>query len=215
MNFISRPHPLRKVAAVATAALLACTGAGVLEASGVTLGSNAVAATSDTTTVTVTVLAAMSVTNGCSGTSALSVNLGSLAYSGACAISYGATNDATQKLTIEDNDGAAPFLGTIPDTASDCAALSATDSSGVHITGTSGSDSTIMAGWATSCTTAATAGTNTKFRAVPASAVDACQSNTTSVTTHSCSFEWGVRESGSDLAAGSYVGTAKFTVVDI
>lgn len=188
---------------------------GLLEASGTAFSPNAGAATTSNVTVTATSGANISVTDGCSAAASLTVSLGSVAYSSSCTISYGATNDATQKLTLEDNDGAAPFQGTIPNTTSDCAALTgASDNAGVHIVGTA-NNSSISASWATSCTAAATAGTNLKFRSTPATAVDACTSATTSVTNHQCTFEWGVSENGSDLASGSYAGTAKFTVVDI
>lgn len=207
------PSSLLARLAIVGAALLLILGA--LVAGGFSPTPNAGAASTDTVVVTATVGAALSVSDGCSGASAISVSLGTFSYSGACTISYGATNDPTQKLTLEDNDGAAPFLGTIPNTAVDCAALgAASDQAGVHITGTA-NNSSIMAAWATACTVATTAGTNAKFRPVPAAPVDACTSVTTSVTSHQCSFEWGVSEFGSDLASGTYVGTAKFTVVDV
>lgn len=188
---------------------------GLLEASGTAFSPNAGAATTSNVVVTATSGANISVTNGCSNAASLTVSLGTIAYSSSCAVTYGATNDATQKLTLEDNDGAAPFQGTIPNTTSDCAALTgASDNAGVHIVATA-NNSAVSASWATSCTATATAGTNLKFRSTPATAVDACTSSVTSATNHSCTFEWGVMESGSDLASGSYAGTAKFTVVDI
>lgn len=195
---------------------VALLAAGTLVAAGWSPFGSAQAATTDNVVVTATVAAAMAVTDGCAGVAGITVAMGTIAYSGACTISYGATNDATQKLTIQDSN-AAPFQGTIPNTAVDCAALSAgSDQAGVHITATA-NNSSIMAGWATACTVAAGVGTNTKFRPVPASGspADACTSVTTSVTSHQCSFEWGVIESGSDLAPGSYAGTAVFTVVDV
>ncbi|MCW2973661.1 MAG: hypothetical protein JWN72_1934 [Thermoleophilia bacterium] len=208
-----RPHglPVRWLVSAIAALLLL----GALTAAGWSPTGSADAASTDNVVVTATSTAAIAVSNGCAGVSGIAVSLGSVAYSGACTISYGATNDATQKLTLVDNDGAAPFQGTIPNTAADCAALGAgSDQAGVHITGTA-NNSSIMAAWATACTAATTAGTNAKFRPVPAAAVDACTSVTTSVVNHQCSFEWGVSESGSDLPSGTYVGTAKFTVVDI
>ena len=166
--------------------------------------------------VTATVAAAIAVTDGCGSAAGITVAMGTIAYSGACTISYGATNDPTQKLTLEDQN-AAPFQGTIPNTAVDCLALPAgADWAGVHITAIA-NNSSIMAPWGTACSAVAPVGTNAKFRPVPAlgSPVDACQSITTSVTSHQCAFEWAVIESGSNLAPGSYAGTAVFTVVDI
>lgn len=215
---ICRPKPMlgRRIAAGAATLSALLLGTGVLVAAGWSPLGSAHAATTDNVVVTATSGAAMSVSDGCAGVAGITVAMGSVAYSGACVISYGATNDATQKITLQDSD-AAPFLGTIPNTAVDCAALgAASDQSGVHITATA-NNSAIAAAWATTCTVAAGVGTNTKFRPVPASgsAADACTSSVTSVTNHQCSFEWGVNESGSDLAPGSYAGTAVFTVVDV
>lgn len=198
--------------------LLAATVAvGLAAAAGVRVTPPANGATTASVTYNGTVAAAMSISTACDPVN-FAVGLGTTSYSGACAVSYGATNDATQKLTMEETS-AAPFLGTIPNTAVDCNTLAsggASDQAGVHITGTA-NNSTIMAAWATSCTTAATAGQDEKFRPVPASgaAVDACSSSTTSATDHSCSFEIGVKEDGSNLAAGTYSGTALWTVVDL
>src|SRR5436190_8356378 len=138
------------------------------------------AAALDNVVVTGTVGAAMTVSDGCGSVLNFTILQGTESYSTPCTITFGSTNDAAQKLTIEDSN-ASPFLGAIANTTANCATGTdslplGSDNAGVHITGNA-NGAAIHANWvSTACGTAATAGNNSKFRAVPAngSPQDAC-----------------------------------------
>lgn len=204
-------------------AVLAAIIPAVIAMAGMTLEPKANAATSATVTVTGTVGASIQVALGSCGTvagsPAVAIGLATTSYSENCQIDFGSTNDPTQKVTILDNTSGDPFLqhATLPDIVNKAAGCSdlTVEGVGVHIVGTA-NNASVAAGWA--CAGTDTAGCSvacSRFAPMPTVATDLCTSATTSVTNHRCTIEWGVRETGSDLAAGSYTGQADVTVVDI
>ncbi len=212
---VARPH--RHAAALSWLPLVLLVIALLAASEGITGPRASAADPTSNVAVNASLAANLAISNAnCNaGSVDLTIGLGTVSYSTpACRIDYGATNDATVRLTLQDSN-AAPFLGTISNTTSDCAAFSSPDEAGVHIVAKS-ANSAIAAAWATSCTALATAGNNEKFRSVPAngSPATACESNTTASTSHYCTFEWGANEGGAPLTAGTYTGTAVFTASD-
>lgn len=208
---LATPSTSKRLTIAGWSLLVLLLGAALATGYGWTPTGRASAATS---VITANVTANMSVSNaGCgAGTISWSIGLGTTTESGACAITYGATNDSSVALQVNDNDGTAPFQGTIGNTTGTtaaCASLSAGDSAGTHIT--AATTSTINIGGA-GCNSV-DAGT-TKFWAMPTAATTVCTS-TSAVITNSCTFQFGVLEAGSNLAVGSYVGTANFTTLDV
>jgi hypothetical protein len=212
----TRVHTYQRFTWVPAAVMLLCAA---LAAAGFRASPAADAASSDTVTVTATAAAAMSISNGCLGS--ISWTLSIPGYTGSpssCTIDYGATNDTTQKIQLEDNDTTAPFLvsgaNSFGDTASDCAALTG-DTAGVKISAAPVNNSAIAAGWGgATCSTITNSTTNDDYRKIPASWVDACQSSTSIETTHRCQFSFGVNESGGNQPPGTYQGIATFQVID-
>lgn len=190
--------------------VLALAAAAMLSMTGASLTPKATAATQNVTVgATVGVALTINVPGGTCGAAqnpSLAITLGDPhSVSQSCVVQFGG-NDATIRLRVEDTT-AIPFLGTIPNTASACAALGAGDEAGMKV----------IANSVNAVPTCAASGTavNNHYRAVPGtgSPMNVCDSNLVGAA-HSCTAQWAVAETGAPLAAGSYNGTAQFSVVD-
>lgn len=177
------------IAVLLVAALAANTGTGV--------AADAQAASSN---VTVNATVASNVTldmTSCGSPLEIAVTQGGF-ISGSCNVTYGATNNSALPLTLNDSDGAAPFLsGAFVNTAVACDAAMTGDAVGVKVA--SGGTATNN-----TCATPTAATTNADYQAMPLTATTVCTTNATGNQT--CPIAIGIIETGSDAVAGTYSG---------
>lgn len=190
--------------AIPAAALLA---AGLMANIGFDPTPGAVAATTDSVTVTATVGSTLDIADQCSGAMAITVAMG--VYSdGSCAVNFGASNDSSVNLRASSSAGAFLAPANFADESTTCANLASADKVGLKVVSVS-APTTNTWGCALG---AATDNTTSAHKGVPDSFTNVCLSAATG-TTNTCTLGVGVFESGSDAPANAYTGTLNLDVV--